>query len=118
MALTVPFFDYMMAFIGAFLSITTSMILPCLCYMKIVNKAASRRFKFELVVILAILVIGSFVAVSVSNIIDHLCYEINNMLHRALLDSNKCIFCNHFDHSRVLLQSPISHKMKNLSRKY
>ncbi|CAM8885728.1 unnamed protein product [Rhodiola kirilowii] len=60
-ALSIPFFGYVMAFIGAFLSVTVSLILPCLCYLKI-NKGA-RTFGFELVVIGAILVIGPIVAV-------------------------------------------------------
>ncbi|KAA8529421.1 hypothetical protein F0562_033780 [Nyssa sinensis] len=40
-ALTVPFFGYVMAFIGAFLSISVSILFPCLCYLKI-NKATGR----------------------------------------------------------------------------
>ncbi|KAK7838774.1 amino acid transporter avt1i [Quercus suber] len=60
-ALTVPFFGYVMAFVGAFLSVTTSMLLPCLCYLKI-NKTA-RSFGLELIIIVGILVIGSFVGV-------------------------------------------------------
>ncbi|KAG0581553.1 hypothetical protein KC19_4G260800 [Ceratodon purpureus] len=34
-ALTVPFFGLLMAFIGSFLSASVSIILPCLCYLKI-----------------------------------------------------------------------------------
>ncbi|KAL8160945.1 hypothetical protein V2J09_012434 [Rumex salicifolius] len=34
-ALTVPFFAYLMSLVGAFLSITASITLPCLCYLKI-----------------------------------------------------------------------------------
>ncbi|KAM0952814.1 putative amino acid transporter, transmembrane domain-containing protein [Dioscorea sansibarensis] len=34
-ALTVPFFGYLMAFIGSFLSVTVSVIIPCICYIKI-----------------------------------------------------------------------------------
>ncbi|KAK7838772.1 amino acid transporter avt1i [Quercus suber] len=60
-ALTVPFFGYVMAFVGAFLSVTASMLLPCLCYLKI-NKTA-RSFGLELIIIVGILVIGSFVGV-------------------------------------------------------
>ncbi|EEF39930.1 amino acid transporter, putative [Ricinus communis] len=61
-ALTIPFFGYMMAFIGAFLSISVSMLLPCLCYLRI-NKAA-RIFGFELVVIAGILIFGLFVGLA------------------------------------------------------
>ncbi|KAK3042405.1 hypothetical protein RJ639_002451 [Escallonia herrerae] len=60
-ALIIPFFGYVMAFIGAFLSISVSVLLPCLCYLKI-NKAA-RSFGPELMIIMGILVMGSFVAV-------------------------------------------------------
>ncbi|XP_015576789.2 amino acid transporter AVT1I [Ricinus communis] len=74
-ALTIPFFGYVMAFIGAFLSVTVSMLLPCLCYLRI-NKAA-RTFGLELVVIVGILIFGLFVAVvgtyiSLKQIITHL----------------------------------------------
>lgn len=74
-ALTVPFFGYIMAFIGAFLSVTVSVLFPCLCYLRI-NKAA-RRFGLELVVIVGILISGSFVAAvgtytSLRQIINHL----------------------------------------------
>ncbi|XVF43120.1 hypothetical protein PTKIN_Ptkin02bG0015000 [Pterospermum kingtungense] len=74
-ALTIPFFGYVMAFIGSFLSVAASMLLPCLCYLKI-HKAA-RKFGLELVIIIAILVAGSFIGVvgtftSVKQIVNHL----------------------------------------------
>lgn len=74
-ALFIPLFGYLMAFIGAFLSVTGSMLLPCLCYLKI-NKAA-HRFGLELMIIIGILLIGSFIAVvgtyiSVRQIVNHL----------------------------------------------
>ncbi|XP_010097614.2 amino acid transporter AVT1I [Morus notabilis] len=74
-ALIVPFFGYVMAFIGAFLSVTVSMLLPCLFYLKI-NKAA-RSFGFELTMIMGIVVTGSFVGVigtymSLKQIVNHL----------------------------------------------
>ncbi|QCD86739.1 solute carrier family 32 [Vigna unguiculata] len=34
-ALTVPFFGSLMSLVGAFLSVTASILLPCLCYLKI-----------------------------------------------------------------------------------
>eukprot|EP00250_Pteridium_aquilinum_P019147 c24318_g1_i2 orf=731-2329(+) len=34
-ALTVPFFAYLMAFVGSFLSTTVAITIPCLCYMKL-----------------------------------------------------------------------------------
>lgn len=60
-ALTIPFFGYVMAFIGAFLSVSMSMLLPCLCYLRI-DKAA-RSFGLELVVIGFIVVIGIVIGV-------------------------------------------------------
>ncbi|GKV22338.1 hypothetical protein SLEP1_g32218 [Rubroshorea leprosula] len=44
-ALTIPFFGYIMAFIGASVDVTGSMLMPCLCYLKI-NKD-SRSFGLE-----------------------------------------------------------------------
>ncbi|XP_044490762.1 amino acid transporter AVT1I-like [Mangifera indica] len=74
-ALSVPFFGYVMAFIGAFLSVTVSILLPCLCYLRI-NKSA-QRFGLKFFVIVGILVIGSVVGVvgtytSVKQIVKHL----------------------------------------------
>ncbi|XP_059645295.1 amino acid transporter AVT1I-like [Cornus florida] len=75
-ALAVPFFGYVMAFIGAFLSVGVSILLPCLCYLKI-NKG-SLSFGSEMMFIVAILVMGVFVCVlgtytSVKNIVNHIC---------------------------------------------
>lgn len=74
-ALAVPFFGYVMEFIGAFLSVAVSMLFPCIFYLKI-NKA-SQSFGLELMAIVAILTLGSFVAVvgtytSLRQIITHL----------------------------------------------
>ncbi|CAK9174229.1 unnamed protein product [Ilex paraguariensis] len=74
-ALTVPFFGCVMAFIGAFLSTSVSMLFPCLCYLKI-NKAA-RSFGPELMLITIIMVMGSLVAVvgtysSLKEIVKHI----------------------------------------------
>ena len=60
-ALYVPFFGYIMAFIGAFLSMAISLLFPCLCYLKM-HKAA-RRFGLELMIIISILSIGTFIAI-------------------------------------------------------
>ncbi|KAM2887613.1 hypothetical protein FF1_011457 [Malus domestica] len=60
-ALAIPFFSYLMALVGASLSVTVSVLLPCLFYLKI--NVAAQRFGFELVVIVAIMVIGSFVGI-------------------------------------------------------
>ncbi|KEH19717.1 putative amino acid transporter, transmembrane domain-containing protein [Medicago truncatula] len=60
-ALFVPFFGYIMAFIGAFLSVAISLLFPCLCYLKM-HKAA-RRFGLELIIIIAIMIIGTFIGI-------------------------------------------------------
>ncbi|KAL1551034.1 amino acid transporter AVT1I-like isoform X3 [Salvia divinorum] len=74
-ARSVPFFGYVMAFIGAFLSVSASILFPCLCYLKI--NQASRKWGLEHVAILVILVVGIFVAVtgtfvSVRDIVLHI----------------------------------------------
>ncbi|KAI4366682.1 hypothetical protein MLD38_022529 [Melastoma candidum] len=73
-ALTVPFFGYLMSLVGAFLSITASIILPCLCYLKISGRY--RRFEMETVAIMGIIVMGIATAVfgtytSILEIIGH-----------------------------------------------
>ncbi|KAK9272854.1 hypothetical protein L1049_003232 [Liquidambar formosana] len=55
-ALAVPFFGDLMSLVGAFLSVTASLLLPCLCYLKI--SGAYRRFDFELVIIGGIMLLG------------------------------------------------------------
>ncbi|XP_059447675.1 amino acid transporter AVT1I-like [Corylus avellana] len=74
-ACTVPFFGYVMAFIGAFTGVTLSILLPCLCYLKM-NKTV-RSFGLELIIIVGILVTGSFIGVlgtyiSLKQIVNHL----------------------------------------------
>ena len=73
-ALVVPFFGYLMTLVGAFLSVTASVILPCLCYLKI--SGAYRRYGIEMIAILGIVSIGFIVAalgtyVSLVQIIEH-----------------------------------------------
>ncbi|CAI0448018.1 unnamed protein product [Linum tenue] len=60
-ALTVPFFGYVMAFIGSSLSVIASLILPCLCYVRI-NKSA-RKVGLELMLIVGILVVATVVGI-------------------------------------------------------
>nr|XP_043606612.1 amino acid transporter AVT1I-like isoform X2 [Erigeron canadensis]XP_043606613.1 amino acid transporter AVT1I-like isoform X2 [Erigeron canadensis] len=60
-ALALPFFGYLMSLVGAFLSVTASIILPCLCYLKI--SGIYRRMGLEVVVIGFIVFIGILVAV-------------------------------------------------------
>nr|CAD1826442.1 unnamed protein product [Ananas comosus var. bracteatus] len=61
-ALTIPFFGSLMALIGSLLSIIVSMMLPCICYIKIFG--ASQVRKVELVLISGILLTGTLVAVT------------------------------------------------------
>ncbi|KAG6708542.1 hypothetical protein I3842_06G086000 [Carya illinoinensis] len=74
-ACTVPFFGYVMAFTGAFLGVTVSILFPCLCYLKMHETAQS--FGSELIIIVGILVTGSFIGVlgtytSLKQIVNHL----------------------------------------------
>lgn len=55
-ALTIPFFGLLMSLVGAFLSVTASILLPCLCYLKI--SGAYQRFGFQVGIIGCILVFG------------------------------------------------------------
>ncbi|EXB31965.1 hypothetical protein L484_013597 [Morus notabilis] len=60
-ALSVPFFASLMSLVGAFLSVAASIILPCLCYLKI--SGVYRRFGFEVVVLVGIILMGVAVTV-------------------------------------------------------
>ncbi|KAH0453240.1 hypothetical protein IEQ34_017564 [Dendrobium chrysotoxum] len=62
MALSIPFFGYLMAFIGSFLSIMVSVLFPCVFYIKI-YRASSRRNQFEMVVIVGVMVTGVLISV-------------------------------------------------------
>ncbi|XAR51732.1 hypothetical protein NMG60_11006448 [Bertholletia excelsa] len=55
-ALTFPFFADLMSLVGAFLSVTASTILPCLCYLKI--SGTYRRLGFQQVITGFIVVMG------------------------------------------------------------
>ncbi|XP_019185879.1 PREDICTED: vacuolar amino acid transporter 1-like [Ipomoea nil] len=55
-AMAVPFFGYLMSLVGAFLSTAASVILPCLCFLKI--SGIHRTAWFEVVVICGIVVMG------------------------------------------------------------
>ncbi|CAH2072700.1 unnamed protein product [Thlaspi arvense] len=61
-ALLLPFFGDLMSLVGAFLSATASVILPCLCYLKISGKY--RRLGFETLLLLAIILVGIVVVVT------------------------------------------------------
>lgn len=55
-ALTLPLFGYLMSLVGAFLSVSACIIIPCLCFLKI--SGIYQRLSFELLVIAGILVMG------------------------------------------------------------
>ena len=59
-ALSLPFFGLLMAFIGSFLSIAVSIHLPCICYLKLYGGRLSRREVSLIVVILCVgLLVGT-----------------------------------------------------------
>ena len=59
-ALLVPFFGFVMAFIGSFLGITMSVIFPSLCFLRIVNKASCWRRRQSVLYILVGLAAAGF----------------------------------------------------------
>ncbi|MCE5165851.1 hypothetical protein HAX54_012658, partial [Datura stramonium] len=61
-ALTIPFFGYLMSLVGAFLSITASVFLPRLCYLKI--SGTFRKLGFDLVTIGLIVLMGILILVT------------------------------------------------------
>jgi vesicular inhibitory amino acid transporter len=61
-ASSVPFFGYLMSFIGSFLSVMATVIFPCLCFLKIYKAEGIRPI--EIAAITGILMIGVFVAVT------------------------------------------------------
>ncbi|XP_021721404.1 amino acid transporter AVT1I-like [Chenopodium quinoa] len=58
-ALVVPFFGYLMSLVGAFLSITASITLPCLCYIKITGN----YMKGEGLLVVATVVLSVLIAI-------------------------------------------------------
>ncbi|KAH7515951.1 hypothetical protein FEM48_Zijuj10G0082800 [Ziziphus jujuba var. spinosa] len=74
-ALAFSYFGYLMAFIGAILSVTVALLLPCVCYLKI-NEVAW-AFEFEFMAVIGILVSGILIGIagtyiSIKHIIAHL----------------------------------------------
>ncbi|CAO2179338.1 unnamed protein product [Urochloa humidicola] len=61
-ACSVPFFGYLMSFIGSFLSVMATVIFPCLCFLKIYKAEGTPRV--EIAAIIVILMVGVFVAVT------------------------------------------------------
>ncbi|PRQ43289.1 putative amino acid transporter, transmembrane domain-containing protein [Rosa chinensis] len=58
-ALAVPFFAYLMALVGAFLSVTASIIMPCFCYLKI--SCTYRKIGCEMLIVWGIILLGAAV---------------------------------------------------------
>ena len=74
-ALAIPFFGSLMSLVGAFLSVTASIILPCLCYLKI--SGTYRRLGCEMVAVVVMILMGVAIGVfgtfsSLKQIIEHL----------------------------------------------
>lgn len=60
-ALVVPFFAEVVGLTGALLSSTATMVLPCLCYLKITK--TYQKLGFELIVCVVIALIGVLIAI-------------------------------------------------------
>lgn len=74
-ALSLPFFGYLMSLVGALLSATASITIPCLCYLRI--SGIYRRIGIEMVIVWFVALTGIVVAVvgtyvSLVDIISHL----------------------------------------------
>uniref|UniRef100_A0A0E0DZD4 Amino acid transporter transmembrane domain-containing protein n=1 Tax=Oryza meridionalis TaxID=40149 RepID=A0A0E0DZD4_9ORYZ len=57
-ALAVPFFAYVVALTGSFLSATATMLLPCACYLRISSRASGKLGVLEIVACVGIIVLG------------------------------------------------------------
>lgn len=57
-ALAVPFFAYVVALTGSLLSSTVTMLLPCVCYLKISSNTSCWKLRLDLVLCLGIILIG------------------------------------------------------------
>ncbi|KAK7268972.1 hypothetical protein RIF29_21684 [Crotalaria pallida] len=74
-ALTVPLFAYFISLVGAFLGITTAIILPCSCYLKI--SGTYNKFGIETLAIVTIIFLGVVIVIfgthtALVEIINHL----------------------------------------------
>ncbi|XP_057491498.1 amino acid transporter AVT1I-like isoform X1 [Actinidia eriantha] len=74
-ALSIPFFGSLMSLVGSFLSVTASILLPCLCYLKISGTYRSLGFEsviigFIVLVGIAIVIVGTYSALV--DLIGHL----------------------------------------------
>ncbi|XP_027061114.1 amino acid transporter AVT1J-like [Coffea arabica] len=61
-AVAIPFFGQLMSLVGAFLSITASVILPSLCFLKI--SGTHQRFNLELLIITGIVLMGTAIMIT------------------------------------------------------
>lgn len=82
-ALAVPFFVNLMSLVGAFLSVTGSIVLPCLCYLKI--SGTCWKLGYGMVVSWGIILMGGAVAIvgtytSLLQIIGHLQANYSSLL--------------------------------------
>ncbi|KAF0922132.1 hypothetical protein E2562_027755 [Oryza meyeriana var. granulata] len=57
-ALAVPFFAYVVALTGSFLSATATMLLPCACYLRISSRVSRKLGMLEMVACVGIIVLG------------------------------------------------------------
>ena len=60
-ALAIPYFGSLMSLVGAFLSVTASILLPCLCYLKI--SGTHRRLGLEAMILGSIVLVGIVILV-------------------------------------------------------
>jgi vesicular inhibitory amino acid transporter len=60
-AVTIPLFGYLMSLVGALLSVSASILVPSICYLKI--SGAYKRFGSEMIVNYLIIVMGVAIAV-------------------------------------------------------
>lgn len=64
-ALTFPFFGYLMTLVGALLSATASITVPCLCYLKISNiNLGVRKIYIIMIIVLSLLIVvfGTYIS--------------------------------------------------------
>ncbi|KAL5725412.1 hypothetical protein ACHQM5_008559 [Ranunculus cassubicifolius] len=79
-AVAVPFFGDLVSLVGSLLNASASIILPCVCYLKM--SRIYKRWSYELVIIIGILLMGFSVVIfgtytSATQLIDH--WHENNM---------------------------------------
>ncbi|KAM6573623.1 hypothetical protein CsatA_017703 [Cannabis sativa] len=69
-ALVVPFFASLMSLVGAILSVTASIVMPCLCYLKI--SGIYRTFNHEMFVLVVMILMGIVVTIigTYSSVLD------------------------------------------------